>query len=379
MRVLGMSSGTSVDGIDLAVAEFERDADALALRPIGAFELAWDPALQRELLGVLPPAASDVGQWCRLNTETGRAFGQAARTAIERFGPVDLICSHGQTLFHDVADGVCRGTLQIGEPAEIYAATGVPVVANVRAADIAAGGQGAPLISLLDALWLGDRPTAALNLGGIANITIVGADDFVCGDTGPANCLIDAAMNARGESCDRDGAAAARGNVDDGALARLLADPYFARAMPKSTGREYFDGSYVARVVGDDAPAGDDLIATLTEFTARTVADALAPYAVERLVVSGGGLHNPTLMARIEELTGLSAVPAGSFGLPEDAKEAYLFALLGYLSVNGWPGTAARADGTAVTGARVPVVLGNLTPPAALRGDAPARLRVPSA
>ncbi|GAA2179756.1 anhydro-N-acetylmuramic acid kinase [Brooklawnia cerclae] len=361
MKVLGVLSGTSMDAIDLAVADFQADGEVLRLRPIGHAERPWPADLRSDLLGALPPATSNVATWCRLETEAGKAFGAAARWATEEFGPVDLISSHGQTLYHWVEGGRALGSLQIGNPAWIHAATGVPVVSDLRSADIAAGGQGAPLASTLDTLWLGDVPSAALNLGGIANVTVVGPGRVpTSADTGPANCLLDAAAQRwHGLPSDIDGALARSGRVDDAALTTLLTDPYYALDWPKSTGREYFHAHYVEQLLGDRTPRGGDLFATLTELTAVTVADAItAAGGVERVVASGGGLRNPALVDRLRAHLRVPLVSSTEMGLPSDAKEAYLFALLGYLSVNGLPGTVAGA-----TGARHPAVLGSLTPP----------------
>lgn len=365
MRILGLISGTSVDAIDVALADITLDPTSgdLVLTPCGHAEVPWSAQLRTDLLATLPPARLDTREWCRLHTAAGRAFGEAARWALAEFGPADLVVSHGQTLHHLIEDGVVTGTLQVGDSAAIHAATGLPVLHDVRAADIAAGGQGAPLASTLDALWLCDEPTAALNLGGIANVTIVGTPSGpVTGDTGPANGLLEAAAAALGQTCDEGGSWAAAGRVDEGALRRLLTDPYYARPLPKSTGREHFHAGYVTDLLGDAAPTGPDLFATLTELTARTVADAIAAHGVTRLVVSGGGVENPVLLGRLRELTGLTPRRSDELGLPADGKEAYLMALLGWLSWHGLPGVALGPNGR-VTGAREAVVLGSLTPP----------------
>lgn len=361
MRILGLMSGTSLDAIDVALGEFTSRGDDLVLTPVGAGELPWPAELRAELLATHAPAALPVADWCRLHSRAGRAFGEAAAWALERFGPADLVVSHGQTLHHLVEDGVVTGTLQVGDPAAIHARTGLPVLSDVRAADVAAGGQGAPLASTLDALWLRDEPTAALNLGGIANVTIVGTPAGpVTGDTGPANCLLDAAANTLGLARDDDGGLAAAGRVDDAALARLLNDPYYARPLPKSTGRERFHAGYVVELLGEHAPTGPDLFATLAELTARTVADVIGAHDVRRLVVSGGGVDNPTLMARVRALTGLAPLRSDDLGLPAAAKEAYLMTLIGWLSWHGLPGVALGPAGP-VTGARHAAVLGSFT------------------
>ena len=374
MRVLGLMSGTSADAIDCAVAEFSESGGRLDMRLLWHGEQPWDEGLRARILGVLPPATSTVADWCQLDTEIGQAFGAAASAAIAEAGPVDLIASHGQTLFHWVENGKARGSLQVGNPAWIQAATGTPVVSDFRIADIAAGGHGAPLTSTFDAMWLGETPTALLNLGGIANVTVVGlSDGALTGDTGPANCLLDAAAHRfHGLPADLGGALARAGRVDERALAILLADPFFAQPLPRSTGREYFDGDYVARRLVDVTLEGADLFATLTELTARTVADVINRASVRRVVASGGGIHNPFLMERLAALLEAPLLTADELGLPSDAKEAYVFALLGYLSATGRPGVVVGAGGRAATGATHPTVLGTLTPAGSGQPAAPA-------
>src|SRR6202012_2118320 len=227
------------------------------------------------------------------NERLGQGWGELA-VALQ---PAELVVSHGQTVHHWVQDGEAKGTLQLGQPAWIVEATGLPVISDVRARDIAAGGHGAPLAGILDDLWLrGEHTRAALNLGGIANVTIVrrGRPPLAF-DTGPANCLLDqAARRTTGRPSDEDGRLAARGTPDAALLHRLLDDPYYALAPPKSTGREHFhlDG------IRDLGP--EDLLATVTELTAITVADALAPYGPSEVVASGGGFLNPMLLAALE-------------------------------------------------------------------------------
>jgi anhydro-N-acetylmuramic acid kinase len=255
--------------------------------------------------------------------------------------------------------------VQLGQPAWIAEATGAPVVADLRARDLAAGGHGAPLASTLDELLLAgsDETVAALNLGGIANVTVVTGDaPTLAFDIGPANALIDAAVAAAtggAELFDRDGARGRRGQIHAALLERLLADPYYRRPPPKSTGKELFHATYLAgHVAAVGAIGADDVVATVTALTAVTVADACRQYGVRRLVVSGGGAENPALMERlVGELPGVAAVRIDEYGIPSGAKEAYLFALLGFLTVHQLPGSVASA-----TGAAHPVVLGCLLP-----------------
>src|SRR5699024_1250673 len=279
-------------------------------------------------------------------------------------------------------------------------------------------GHGAPLAPLLDQLLLGADErgrTAVLNIGGISNLSLVGGvagDEVLSGDLGPGNALLDAAVHAAtGRAADVDAALARTGTVDAAALATLLRDPFYTRPLPRSTGREHFDSTYVRRVLGEEAFAAlalPDLLATLTELTAVTIAEAIRPLGASRVVISGGGLRTPLLRDRPAALLAplpavaiagavrplgasrvvisgggmrnpllrdrlaalLAPVPlrdADDLGIPADGKEALLIALLGHHGAHGLPGTLARADGTAHTGARTPAVLGSLTPPHTLR------------
>ena len=374
MRVLGMMSGTSLDAIDVALVDFARDSEdpsVLEGRLLHLGEEPWPEETRDALRAALPPAPADVATWNRLHAAVGEAFAAAAARVLAAHGGADLIATHGQTLHHDVrADGTVGATLQIGDASRLAAATGLPVLHDLRAADVAAGGQGAPLAPLLDQLLLGhEEPTAALNIGGIANLTLVGGEELVAGDTGPGNALLDAAVHAAtGAPADHDAALARQGAVDPAALARLLdAEPFYSRPLPRSTGREHFDAGYVRRVLGDEALAAlplPDLLATLVELTAVTIARAVAPLGARRVVASGGGIRNPLLRARLGAHLGpLPLLDADQLGIPADGKEALLIALLGHHGAHGLPGTLALPDGTAHTGARAPVVLGSLTPP----------------
>ena len=369
-----MMSGTSLDAIDVALVDFTRDpADpsVLEARLVHLGEEPWPEGTGDALRAALPPAPADVATWNRLHAAVGEAFAAAAARVLAAHGGADLVATHGQTLHHDVrADGTVGATLQIGDASRLAAATGLPVLHDLRAADVAAGGQGAPLAPLLDQLLLGhEEPTAALNIGGIANLALVGGEELVAGDTGPGNALLDAAVHAAtGAPADHDAALARQGEVDPAALARLLdAEPFYARSLPRSTGREHFDAGYVRRVLGDEALAAlplPDLLATLVELTAVTIARAIAPLGARRVVASGGGIRNPLLRARLAAHLGpVPLLDADQLGIPADGKEALLIALLGHHGAHGLPGTLALPDGTAHTGARAPVVLGSLTPP----------------
>ncbi|MFD0558373.1 anhydro-N-acetylmuramic acid kinase [Stackebrandtia endophytica] len=376
MRVLGMISGTSHDGIDTAVVDFTLEGDRLRGTLAYSGGTPYDPALRARLIAALPPAPTTLAEMCELDTLIGQAFADVAASTIEAAGPVDLIVSHGQTVFHWVDATTALGTLQIGQPAWIAERTGVPVLSDVRIRDITAGGHGAPLVSYLDTLLLGavEGTPAALNLGGISNMTIVG-DQVSAYDIGPANALIDAAIVAAGANdlgYDADGAIAATGTVVPELLDVLLSEPYYALSAPKSTGKELFHGTYITDAIATAGVSVElpDLVATLTELTVRTVAADVARAGVTTLVVSGGGVHNPVMLAGLRrELPEVDIVVSDEFGAPADSKEAIAFALIGWCTAHGLPGTEPAG-----TGAREARVLGTLTP-----GAGPLRLPEPLA
>ncbi|AUS78023.1 anhydro-N-acetylmuramic acid kinase [Actinoalloteichus sp. AHMU CJ021] len=380
--MVGLISGTSMDAVDVAVVDLALSGDAVRLDTLGTDAVEYPPRLRARLAAALPPGRCDTAELCQLDTEVGQAFAAAARHGLARWGggAAGLVGSLGQTIYHWVDGGRCRGTLQIGQPAWIAEATGLPVISDLRARDVAAGGHGAPLAALLDSWWLAavsagsDQPpsrgtTVALNLGGIANITVASGPDVVAYDTGPANALLDAAcleLTRGRHDHDPGGTLAADGRVLDGLLDRLLADPYYAAPPPKSTGKEYFNGDYLRTALAswwgdrpdDGRPGTADLLATLVELTARTVADACARHRADRVVVSGGGVGNRTLMSALARAVApAEVVTAEALGLPSDGKEACLAALLGFL---GWHGLPANLP--SATGASGPRLLGSITP-----------------
>lgn len=362
MRVVGLISGTSHDGVDACHVEFAQDGTRLDARIIASEVVPYPEDLRQRIAAALPPNPTTVAEVCALDILVGEQFTDVA-LAVDAAG-ADLVCSHGQTVFHWVDQGRARGGLQLGNLWLLAERTGRPVLTDLRAADIAAGGQGAPLVPILDVLLLAGRPrSAALNLGGIANLTVVDPEaEPYAYDLGPANALVDAAvveMTAGAERYDRDGRYAAAGQVDEGLLTDLLTEPYYARPAPKSTGKEYFHDAYVAahRAMHPDVE-GADLVATVTELTARVVAAELTAAGVSEVFASGGGTANPVLMQRIRAATPRTRVgTVDELGVPSDVKEALAFALIGYLTAHELPGNVPSC-----TGAAGPRVLGRLGP-----------------
>ncbi|RME53748.1 MAG: anhydro-N-acetylmuramic acid kinase, partial [Caldilineae bacterium] len=380
MLVIGLMSGTSADGIDAALAEIHEADGRLQLEQRAFITELWT-AQERALIFDLFANRADTRTLCLANVQLGRGFARAARSLLEhaRVDPKDVaaIGSHGQTVWHEVTpDGQVAATLQLGEASVIAEETGVTTVADFRVADVAAGGQGAPLVSMFD--WLLLRPDDSLggwravqNIGGIANVTFLPPRsldaDPVAFDTGPGNALIDDAvtrLTTGVQTYDRDGAWAAQGVPNQALLDRWLAHPYFHRSPPKTTGRELFGGALADRWREEAQAAGlsdADWVATLTELTAASIADAYARFApgpVAEVVVGGGGGSNPVLMERLRSQLAARlgrSVPVRRHRdldaprIEDDAKEALAFALLAWLTLHGRPGNVP-----ACTGARGP-------------------------
>lgn len=377
MRVCAVAPGTSGDGLDVAVVDIGLESAVLTMEILRTGTLPWPDGLREAVLSVLPPAATTVGAICQLDQLVGLAVADAVQQTVDVLDrPPHLVVSPGQTVFHDVRDGSCFGTLQLGQPAWIAERTGLPVVSDLRSGDVSAGGHGAPLASTLDALWLSapGGPRAAVNLGGIANVTVVRdeGEPVLAWDTGPGNCLLDVAaahVTDGRQARDDDGLIAAAGTVHTDLLDVLLQHPHYSQLPPISTGREVFSAGYLDDVldrVGD--VSGPDLLATLTELTAHTVARALAPYGVLDVVVSGGGVRNPSLMAALGRNLGtVRMATSDELGIPADGKEAVVWALLGFLTWHAVPGS------NSATGALEPRVLGRITP-----GAEPLRLPPPA-
>ncbi|UYO97355.1 anhydro-N-acetylmuramic acid kinase [Microbacterium sp. M28] len=375
MRVLGLLSGTSHDGIDVAVVDFTESDGRLHGRVLHEDSVPYSAELRARLVAALPPAPTTLAEVCELDTLIGQAFADVAAHAAASVGGVDAVCSHGQTVFHWVEGDHARGTLQIGQPAWIAERLGVPVISDVRIRDITAGGHGAPLVSFLDELLLRGRSgvSGALNLGGIANITVVGDGTVSAYDIGPANALVDAVVTAERLNdlgYDEDAAIARSGRVDERLLGALLADGYYALEAPKSTGKEHFHLDYVRAAVADqgrDIPVAD-LVRTLTELTVRTVAADVRRAGIGFLAVSGGGCRNPLILQGLRDaLPDVEVVLADELGASADAKEAILFALIGWCTMHGVPAVVPGG-----TGARDPRILGTITP-----GAGPLRMPEP--
>jgi len=365
MRVAGIMSGTSLDGIDVAII----DIAGQSVKTVAHASVPYAPAMRSAILTV-SNAHCYTSEISQLNFELGELYAKAVReTCRTRNVPLEsihLIGCHGQTIYHN-GRGKMPSTLQIGESSVIAERLGIPVVSDFRTRDIAAGGQGAPLVPLVDYMLFrsAKKSRVALNIGGIANITVLPRnakpEDVVAFDTGPGNMVIDqlTAIFSRGkEAFDRDGYIAAQSYMNRTLLGKLLKDTYYAAEPPKTAGREQFGSEYVEKLRKTGLPV-PDLIATATVLTAATIAMAIDSFApgTEEVIVSGGGVHNTQLMVQIEAfLPACRVMTTAEFGVDPNAKEAIAFAVLAYRTWKRQSGNLPSA-----TGARHPAVLGKVT------------------
>jgi anhydro-N-acetylmuramic acid kinase len=379
MKVIGLNSGTSGDGIDAVLCEISGVRPNLQTSIIHAMTQSYDPAFRQRILDACLPEQSRVDLLCQLNMDLGEVFSDITLQLIDQAGltpaDIDLISMHGQTVWHHVLpDGRVSATLQITEAAVLAERTGITTISNLRARDVAAGGQGAPLTGYVDWLLLrhSDHWRAVQNIGGIGNVTFLPPlSDKVSApatlDTGPGNVLMDAAVKhitGGAQSFDQDGALARQGQIDEEWLNVLLQHPYYARPLPKTTGRELFGTEMALQLVADGqdrALSTYDIVATLTALTAHSIADAFqrfAPQPIQEVILGGGGSRNPVLVAMLQKLLNPAPVRThDDIGLDSDFKEGLVFALLAYETWHFRPG-----NHPVMTGATHPVVLGQITP-----------------
>jgi len=392
MIVAGVMSGTSADGVDVAICRVlpaRVAGDMPRVKLLGHVGSAYPKGVKAAVLEAMDAQAIPVSELARLNWRLGEVYADAVAAAQEKIGvKAALVGCHGQTVYHQGSaekylGKALRATWQMGEPAVIAERLRLPVVSDFRPADLAAGGQGAPLVPMLDfCMFRSVKLSRVLqNLGGIGNLTATpanaGVDQVMAFDTGPGNMVMDACMRRLYErEFDRDGAVARTGRVLQGVVATVLKDPYFSALPPKSCGREQFGEAFVSRFVGMCRKAGgrepldEDVIATATALTAESVIDAYrrfvwahvgqaAPLAKVEFVVAGGGAKNNTLMTMLRaglEPLGVKVRLMEELGVPAQAKEAVAFALLAWLSWNRLPGNVMTA-----TGATREVVLGKVS------------------
>jgi anhydro-N-acetylmuramic acid kinase len=385
--VIGLMSGTSADGVDAALCEISGEGrGGLNVKLLAKHATDYPDFLRERILRACEPEGGKSGEVCELNFLIGEAFAFTANNLIDESGvnkaEIDLIGSHGQTVSHipprtDSASFQLGSTLQLGEPAVIAERTGIPVVSNFRTRDMAAGGQGAPLVPFIDYLVFSsdDKTRVALNIGGISNVTYLPAkgkpEDTLAYDTGPGNMIVDAMiqyLTQGDQSFDRDGAMAASGTVNQMLLKEMLKHEYLHRPPPKSTGREEFGVEFAVEMYEWGTKHGHvimprDIIATATAFTALTIADSLKKFLlpkgkIDELIVSGGGVRNPVLMEQLaRELPDIQILKSDQFGLPLKEKESIAFAVLARETILGRPSNLPSA-----TGAAGPRILGQFTP-----------------
>lgn len=382
MKVIGLISGTSSDGIDAALVDIRKIRGRIQLELI-AFEVyPYPKSLPQQLIDLASGFPQSIANVCHLNFYVGELFAEAAREIARKgrvpLGKIELIGSHGQTVHHlPVAkrEGkrAIRSTLQIGEPSVIAERTGITTVADFRPRDMAAGGEGAPLTPYLHFLLLSDpkRSRAVVNIGGISNVTYLKAgaslEKTAAFDMGPGNMVIDGLVRTlTGKEIDEGGKMARRGKVDAALLSELMRHPFIRRKPPKSTGREVFGASMVASILKSTRMRRlppEDLVATATALTASAISENIRRFILKRgslheVIVGGGGVRNPVLMERLTDLLApIPVQPFEAFGHESRAIEAMTFALFAYQTFHGQP-----TNIPSVTGARRPLILGKIIP-----------------
>lgn len=358
-NILGMMSGTSLDGIDAVLVKLEQN-ETLHWEVLTRESQAYPSTLQERLHRAIKPETSDVVLLTQLHSEVGHAYADLAK-AIQSEYKIDLIALSGQTVYHiprlDAAKNWhTKSTLQLGEASFVVEACNVPVISDFRQADIAANGQGAPLVPFGDWQLYRDKSKARSihNLGGISNLTYLPAsgksEDVFAFDTGPANCLIDEAMQLHfGQPFDKDGKVAAGGNIDRKVLEHLLKHPYLKLAPPKTTGREIFTLSEITKMVEVSRLGPHDFVATLTAFSAHSVAEAyqqfVLPKGLDEILFAGGGALNPVLMQQLKTLLPVSVKTFEEVGWHSKDREALSFAVMGYFGFYGLANTLPFATG----------------------------------
>ena len=383
MLILGMLSGTSADGIDVALARVSGAPPGLNAKLLGHTSVKFPAALRKEILRIAEQHPITAGELSQLNFRLGELFAKAVLAACRKFKvapkKIALVGSHGQTIFHQGSPvhyfgSPTASTLQIGEPSVIAARTGITTVGDFRPADMALGGQGAPLVPYVDYLLYRHAKLGrvSLNLGGIANITVLSRaarpQHVFAFDTGPANMLIDALVShfSHGRRrFDENARLAMQGRSLPALLDDLLRDPYLKLAPPKSTGREYYGHPYLKKMLAlgrRHRAKPNDLIRAATIFTALSIVDALNRFVfpkteIHQLIVSGGGAHNPLILSQLSAaLPRIEVLESSRLGIPEDAKEAFAFALLAYETFHQRPANLPSA-----TGARGRAILGKIS------------------
>jgi anhydro-N-acetylmuramic acid kinase len=382
MIVAGVMSGTSADGIDVAVVRIASGKEKPQLTLLAHEGFRYSPALRKAVLAAMNARSTTTAELARLNWRLGIAYAAAVNATAQRHKiKLDLVGCHGQTLYHQARATSYAGknfacTWQAGEPALIAAETGVPVVSNFRPADMANGGQGAPLVPLLDMILFADkkRNRVLQNIGGIANLTAMPASalerEFIAFDNGPGNMVIDAlTMKLYRKPYDRNGAIAAKGQILAPVLTEMLRNPYFALKPPRTTGREQFGRKYAAKLLAACRRISrkpEDALATATALTAESIARSFTKFVLPKLerapidyIVSGGGARNRTLMRMLAtklEPLGCTLMTTEQFGMPAEAKEAAAFALMAWMTWHQLPGNLPSA-----TGAKRPAILGQIS------------------